>query len=358
MGRMGLTLVAGPANAGKVALLLERYLAALPRRPLLIVPNGSDVERVERQLLRRQSCLLGGWIGTFDDLFEQLARDGGEARPVLPDSVRALVLRRTADAATVNGLGASARFAGFADALADAIRELESGLVNPGDLEGRLGELHAAYRAELERRGAWDRDLQRRYAAERVASELGSWDGRPVFAYGFEDLTAAQWRLLEALAGRGEVSVSLPYEPGRPAFAAFERTATDLARLAERVETMEPRYAEVAQPALAHLERTLFADAAPPEPPALEGAVRWLEGAGRRATAELVGEEILGLLRAGTAPEEILVVCPGLERRRGALETAFASLGIPYALEARLRLGETPFWPAFLALIRSAWGER
>src|SRR5215210_1451485 len=358
MGRMGLTLVAGPANAGKVALLLERYLAALPHRPLLIVPNGSDVERVERQLLRREGCLLGGWIGTFDDLFEQLARDGGEARPVLPDSVRALVLRRTARAATLNGLGASARFAGFADALGDAIRELEGGLVDPQDLDGRLAELHAAYRAELDRRGSWDRDLQRRYAAERVASELGAWDGRPVFAYGFEDLTGAQWRLLEALAGRGDVSVSLPYEPGRPAFAAFERTATDLARLAEHVETMEPRYGEVAHPALAHLERTLFADAAPPKPPPLEGAVRWLEGAGRRASAELVGEEILALIRAGTAPHEILVVCPALERRRGPLETAFGALGVPYALEGRLRLGQTAFGYAYLSLLRYAWVER
>src|SRR5215212_5446374 len=274
MGRMGLTLVAGPANAGKVELLLDRYLAALARRPLLIVPNGSDVEQVERRLLRRQSCLLGGWIGTFDDLFVRLARDGGESRRVLPDSVRALVLRRTAQAAPLNGLGASARFTGFADALADAIRELEAGLVDPSAVEGRLGELHTAYRAELDRRGAWDRDLQRRYVAERVASDLDAWDGRPVFAYGFEDLTAAQWQLLEALAGRGEVSVSLPYEPGRPAFAAFERTATDLARLAERVETMEPRYADVAHPALAHLERTLFADIASPQPPALEGAGR------------------------------------------------------------------------------------
>src|ERR687892_1649059 len=232
MGRMALTLVAGPANAGKVALLLERYLAALPRRPLLIVPNGSDVERVERRLLRRQSCLLGGWIGTFDDLFVRLARDGGESRRVLPDSVRTLVLRRTAQAAPLNGLGASARFGGFADALADAIRDLEGGLVEPGDHDGRLAELHAAYRAELDRRGLWDRDLQRRHAAERVASELGAWDGRPVFAYGFEDLTAAQWRLLEALAGRGQVTVSLPYEPRRPVFASLERTASDLAALA------------------------------------------------------------------------------------------------------------------------------
>jgi ATP-dependent helicase/DNAse subunit B len=357
MGEMGLTLVAGPANAGKVALLLERYLAALKRRPLLIVPNRSDVERVERELLRRDPCLLGGWIGTFDDLFEELSR-GGEAKPVLPDSQRALLLRRTVAAAPLNGLGASARFGGFADALADAIRDLESGLVDPGDHEGRLAELHAAYRAELDRRGLWDRDLQRRHAAERVASELGGWDGRPVFAYGFEDLTAAQWRLLEALAGRAEVAVSFPYEPGRPAFAALERTAGDLARLAAGHETMPPRYGEVAHAALAHLERTLFTDATVPEPPELEGAVRWLEGAGRRGTAELVGEEILALLRAGTAPEEVLVVCPGLDPWRAPLETAFATLGIPYALEGRLRLGQTPFGHAFLALLRYAWVER
>jgi ATP-dependent helicase/DNAse subunit B len=359
MGRVGLTLVAGPANAGKVALLLERYLTALSRQPILIVPNRSDVERVERELLRREACLFGGSIGTFDDLFEQLARDGGEARPVLPDALRALVLRRTAAAAELNGLGASARFGGFAEALGDAIRELESGLVEPQDLQdGRLAELHAAYRAELERRAVWDRDLERRYAAERVASSFDAWDGRPVFAYGFEDLTAAQWHLLEALAGRSEVSVSLPYEPGRPAFAALQRTADDLARLAETVETMPPRYGEVAHPALAHLERTLFSDATSGEAPALEGAVRWLEGAGRRGTAELVGEEILALVRADTAPEEILVVCPGLERWRAPLETAFDTLGVPFALEGRLRLAQTPFGHGFLSLLRYAWLER
>ena len=57
-GAMGLALVAGPAKAGKIALLLERYLDALDRDPVLIVPNRSDVERVERDLLRRTSALL------------------------------------------------------------------------------------------------------------------------------------------------------------------------------------------------------------------------------------------------------------------------------------------------------------
>ena len=65
----GLTLLAGPANAGKVALLLERYLGALDRDPVLIVPHGSDVERIERELLAERGALLSGQIGTFDDVF-------------------------------------------------------------------------------------------------------------------------------------------------------------------------------------------------------------------------------------------------------------------------------------------------
>src|SRR5262245_32989319 len=244
-GPMGLALVVGPANAGKVALLLDRYLDALDRDPVLIVPTRSDVDRVERDLLRRRPALLSGTIGTFDDLFERLAYEDGEGRPLLGAAQRALLVRRAVGAASLNGLGRSARFAGFADTLAAALAEVDSGLLDPDALEGDLGRLAAAYRAELDRLGLWDRGLLRRRAVERLAGDLAAWRGQPVFAYGFEDLTGAQWSLLEALAGRAEVHVSLPYEPGRPAFASLERTATDLARLrsAERRVGEEGRHA-------------------------------------------------------------------------------------------------------------------
>src|SRR5204862_2247734 len=84
-GSMGLSLLAGPANAGKVALLLERYLARLDDEPFLIVPNQSEVDRVERDLLARCGCLLGGSIGTFDDLFERIAEADPTRRPVATD---------------------------------------------------------------------------------------------------------------------------------------------------------------------------------------------------------------------------------------------------------------------------------
>src|SRR5206468_2184175 len=75
-----------------------------------------------------------------------------------------------------DGLGRSARFAGFADALGQTVSELESGLLEPGELEGELAELYQAYRDELDRLGAWDRELERRHAAERIAGELDAWD--------------------------------------------------------------------------------------------------------------------------------------------------------------------------------------
>ncbi|HTO26472.1 MAG TPA: hypothetical protein VMJ49_11260, partial [Gaiellaceae bacterium] len=349
---MALSLIAGPANAGKVELLLDRYLAALDREPVLIVPNRSDVDRVERDLLARCGALFGGSIGTFDDVFRRVAGDG---RPLVSQAQRALLVRRALAGASLNGLSASARFGGFADALLQTVGELESGMLDPAELDGDLAELHAAYLAELDRLGLWDRDLLRRRAAERLQSDFDAWNGEPVFAYGFEDLTGAEWALLEALAARTDVSVSLPYEPGRPAFASLRRTADDLSRLASgRIEELPPRWAEKTQPALAHLERALFSDDPPPPVPS-DGAIRFFEGAGARGALELVGEELLALLRAGTPAERIGIVCPSVERLRAPLETALGTLGVPYSIDGEVRLVQTPFGAAVASLLRFAW---
>src|SRR2546423_10952583 len=83
---MALSLIVGPANAGKVELLLDRYLAALEREPFLIVPGGADVERVERELLALTGALLAGSIGTFDDLFTAIAAGDRQRPPLLTDA--------------------------------------------------------------------------------------------------------------------------------------------------------------------------------------------------------------------------------------------------------------------------------
>jgi RecB family exonuclease len=382
-----LRLIAGPANAGKVELLLGRYLEALvgPNggvagrvgEPTLIVPNRADVDRVECELLVRQRALLGGSIGTFDDVFERIAQGGGDGRPLLGRAERSLLARRVVGAAELDGFAGAARYGGFGESLLQVLDELESGLLDSSAVGGPLGALYRAYRDELDRLGLWDRGLLRRHAVERLRSELDAWSGEPVFAYGFEDLTGAEWGLLEALAARTEVTVSLPYEPGRPAFSSLRRTAEDLAGLAAPpVEELPPGYSAVAPPALAHLERALFAEipgdpplpagsaggrAAAPQPESrgafgAGGAVRFFEGAGSRGTLELVGAELLALVRDGTEAERIGIVVPGYERIRAALETVLGSFGIPYSCDGELRVAQTPLGGALTGLLRFAWG--
>jgi ATP-dependent helicase/DNAse subunit B len=352
---MGLSLVVGPAHAGKVALLLERYLEVLDRDPWLVVPNRADVERVERDLLRRQPALLSGTIGTFDDLFGHVARGDAASRPLASDPQRALVVHRAISLTTLDDFASSAHTPGFADALLGALAEAESGLVDPEELDGDLGRLAVAYRAELDRLGFWDRDRLRRSAVERLAGDFDAWHGESVFAYGFEDLTAAEWALLEALAGRTDVTVSIPYEPARAAFATLERTVTDLAALAAgAVEELPPRASGTAPASLAHLERELFVDAESGTA-RLDGSVRFLEGAGVRGTAELLAAEVVEILRAGTPGERIAVVCDSVERWRSILDGEFTSLGIPFAIESPSRLGDTALGRSLLRLLRFAW---
>jgi len=350
---MGLSLVVGPAHAGKVGLLLDRFLAELSRDPWLVVPNRLDVDRVERDLIRRAPALLAGTIGTFDDLFRDIAAgEGGSA--VATDAQRSLAVRRVIAAGELEGLSASASTTGFADTLLQAIGELESGLVDVERLDGELAALVSAYRTELARLGLRDRDGMRRAAVERLRSDFTAWSGAPIFAYGFEDLTGAEWALVEALAGRTDVMVSVPYEPGRVAFAALGRTVEDLAALAGPAIEELPRSPVGTLPAsLLRLERDLFADEVTPEP--LDGSIRFLEGAGTRGTAELVAAELAGLLRGGTAPESVGVVCESVDRWRAPLEAALTQLDVPYALEHQRRLGETPFGRALLSFLRFEW---
>ena len=233
--------------------------------------------------------------------------------------------------------------------------ELESALLGAEALEGDLARLFHAYRGELDRLGLRDRYALRRAAVDHLGRDLGAWDDKPVFAYGFEDLTAAEWTLLEVLAARTDVMVSIPYEPGRAAFEALERTVEDLAVLAQgAIEELPRSDAALAAAPLRHLERELFTDHDSPAP-SPEGSLRFLEGAGVRGTAELLASEVVSNLRSGTPAEQVAIICDSPERWRAPLGATFDALEVPYTIEHPLRLGETAIGGALLALLRFAW---
>src|SRR4029078_1775384 len=127
-----------------------------------IVPQLPGIERVERELLERHRGLLAGTIGTFDTLFEHLARGEGPSPRLVGAAERGVLVRGVSAGAATDG----ARFAGFSDAVGRALAELDGALLEPGDLDEALASLGAADRAELEGIDGWGRGMARRRAGE------------------------------------------------------------------------------------------------------------------------------------------------------------------------------------------------
>src|SRR6476646_3542287 len=370
---MPLTLLLGPANCGKVAQLFDRFAEQIDAgaAPTLVVPTRPDVELAEHDLLARRSAVLGGMIGTFEDLFERVLERCGEPSAALATLPRRLVLEQVVREAGLDQLAAPSRFSGFVDGLGRMFNDL-AGSAPPELLERRLAAfaepgrrlelavLHGAFRARLAELGIRDRAGGHGRAAALLARRLEAWDDSPVFAYGFEDMSGVQLAALRALAARCPVMVSLPYEPGRPALAAVRPAVAALSEGPHELVELPPAD-HVDSPALRHLERTLFDERdAPPPPPERDGAIVLLEACGVRGVADQVAFESLALIRQGIPAEQIAVLAADTGRWRLALESAFAALGVPVDVDAQVELGETAFGQALLGLLRFAWfdGDR
>ena len=128
---MPITLVTGPANAGKARVLLEavRAHAARGEEPLLVVPTEADQARYRRELAEG-GLALGVRVERFEGLLaEVLARAGG-ARAPLGALAREHLLARLADARP-----------GMARELAVLVADLETQRVTPARLRGALRAL-------------------------------------------------------------------------------------------------------------------------------------------------------------------------------------------------------------------------
>ena len=236
---VALELLVGPANAGKVAELYRRHRASLEAGTpaLLVVPTLPALWRAERELLDR-GALLGGLVVTFDGVVERVVRLAGADRAALPSARRRLELARLAAGTQLDTIAVSAAGARFPDALGRLFDRLGSALVDPaafasaaaGDAAGTdLGRLYAAWWARLDELAAWDAPRRRIEACRLLAREVTAWDGAVLHVQGFEDLTHAQETLVRLVADRAGAVVTLPYEPGRPAFAALSGSAGRLA---------------------------------------------------------------------------------------------------------------------------------
>ncbi len=372
---MPLTLVLGPANAAKAREVLGAYALAARRDALLVVPTAADVAHYEDELAAPGVTL--GRALTFPGLIDELAERTRHRPPQVTPLQRDRLLRRAIGALRLEALGPAAAGAGFARAAGRLIVELEQARVDPDRFAQALRTW--ARRSGATGHGAYARELAsiyRRYAEELAALDRvdgdsfawgaldalraspRSWGATPVFLYGFDDLTPIELDAVETLARQADapVTVSLTYEPGRPALAARATVVEELRGLAQTVTQLPPLdeyYAPASRAPLHHLERNLFDAAAPVVEPG--EAVRLLEAGGERAEAELVAAEVVDALREGVAPEEIVVVCRSLARSGERFELALARVGVPATSARPVALARTSLGRSLLGLIRYAW---
>src|SRR6201985_249370 len=73
---MPLKLILGPPNSGRAGVVRRRYLEALERDPLLVLPTVDDGFAFEREICG-EGAALGGAVLTFGALFGQIATAAG-----------------------------------------------------------------------------------------------------------------------------------------------------------------------------------------------------------------------------------------------------------------------------------------
>jgi ATP-dependent helicase/DNAse subunit B len=366
LGGMSISVIVGPPNSGRAGAIQARLEAALDREPVLVVPTADDAARFEVELCGSGSALLGASIHTFRRLTDEIgAATGAGLRPLLSDAQRLAVVRSVATEAELRVLGASQRQPGFAPAVERLIGELQAALIGPeeleraareledGEYESELAKLYAAY---VERREGAGRD-DAHSASAAVATSLRerpeTWAARPVFVYGFDDLTEEQLDLVNALGAAGDVTVAVNYEDND----ALAARAELMARLrdepsADRVEELpfDPSYTTSAT--LRELDRRLFEVGDTRVEP--DGGLALLECGGERGEAEAVGGEIARLLADGVRPDDIVVVLRRPEAHGGLYHQVLGGLGIPVVVDASVPLPHTAVGRGIVALGRCA----
>ncbi|HEY4996955.1 MAG TPA: hypothetical protein VII03_03100, partial [Solirubrobacteraceae bacterium] len=223
---MPITLITGPANAGKAQLVMERLRNHLARgdEPLLVVPTRVDAEHYLRELAG-EGVALGARVERFEGLIAETVRRAGVSEPVLGPLARERLLAAVAEQ---SGLEAPP---GFVRALAELFDELHVRRVTPAALHraleawaaedgadasrAQLGELFERYRQRLRRMRRLDTEQRAMQALDALRRRPWLWGATPVLFYGFDDLTRLQLDAIETL-GRvldAPVTVSLAYEP-------------------------------------------------------------------------------------------------------------------------------------------------
>jgi len=366
LGRMSVKLIVGPPNSGRTGKTLDAFRTS-SRDPVLVVPTVDDVERFEEELTRDGEVVIGATVGTFDQLFALVARaTDAPAGPALSRTQRLRLVREAGSRAELRILVASSRRPGFPAALDELVSELQAALVDPVALRERAAEagpyeleiaaLYDSYLALRDELGLHDDHSLAAAATAALRQRPDAWAMRPVFLYGFDDLTVEQLELVRELSASTDVTVALPWEDRESltqARGALFAELRDFDGVTIEPLGSEPRFTQSST--LFEVERR-FGERKDGEPIENDGGVALLASAGELAEVETVGAEVARLLDDGVPAGEIAVVLRD-PRSAGPLHRrVLTRFGIPVAVQADLPATRTTTGAGLIALLRAAVG--
>jgi ATP-dependent helicase/DNAse subunit B len=379
-----ITLITGPANAGKARAVIDAVAAhaARDRQPLLVVPTGADADRYRAELAERQT-LIGVEVCLFSGLLHRMAQRASASDPTLGPAPLGEGARRQMLAGLLARMNADAPGSPqrLALALAAPIAELSAAAATPERVRGALDtgprrvrlllEAYELYLGCLARGQVLDPERRARRAFDVLRSTPHLWGQTPVLMYGFDDLTALEMDAIETL-GRvidAPVIVSLAYERGRAAFAgrawAYERLAPQAAEHLE-LSARADYYAPTSRAVLHLLERRLFEPSLPgstppmssfPESMSLAGSsipssgVRLLESETEQEELSRLAWETRALVDAGIPPADIAIVHRAPGTIAAPLAHAFQAIGVPHAIVPAARLADTALGRGLIGLL-------
>ncbi len=392
---MKVRFLLGAAGTGKTHACVAGARAALvrggPGRLLFLAPKQATFQ-VERQVLAEDA--VGGFsrlsILSFERLAQRVLEDSGQARDLLGEEGRTMVLRALLEreAPALRHFGKVARSAGLARELSGMLRRfqehgLDAGRMEslaarealPGGLRAKLWDgarLLRGWKAWLDEAGL-DDPSERAWRAidilQRDGTDTPRWEA--TWMDGFAEMTSAEVSLLASVARRSdEVTVAFCLDraaasSGRaPLWRVVEDTfhachAALSALGGAEVEVVDlgrdpGRARFVAGGALDVLERRAGAAAEGALPVAGDPGVRVVRCRNPHEEAEVVARLVIDAVAQGARYRDVAVLMRSLEEHGPLLERTFRRVGIPCFVDRRHPLRHHPLVELMRTALRVA----
>ena len=231
-----LTLIVGGPGSGKTSEVVSRLAARYEADPfaetVVLVPTVRHGDQLRRRLVVRCGAALRLRVEIIPQFSHQLAMGARAPSRMLAGELLARTARREVERGPAAYFRPIAGTVGFSDLLNAAVDDLLAEAVDPRAFSESaawtgsprltaLGAIYAAYHAELERRD-WRHPAQIALAAADALRD-GAAAPPVVMLDGFHLFRGSELALLQALADRSEVVITLDPDSGDRARHDFQR---------------------------------------------------------------------------------------------------------------------------------------